>query len=81
MCGFIQDLGLAKRRATQLKSEEIRTDELSYQSKKMYAEPLLKVWSQAITEEINTTLKNECVACYDPERKFTPVTLITLGKT
>ena len=50
---FIQDLGLAKRRATQLKSEEIQIDELFYQRKKLYT-------------EINMTLKNECIACYDP---------------
>ena len=29
MLGFIQDLGLAKRRATQLKPEKIQIDELS----------------------------------------------------
>ena len=63
---FIQDLGLAKRRATQLKSEEIQIDELFYQRKKLYTETLLDVLSKAITEEINMTLKNECIACYDP---------------
>ena len=31
MRGFIEDLGLAKRRATQLKSEKTRIDELSHQ--------------------------------------------------
>ena len=31
MRGLIQDLRLAKRRATQLKPENIRIDELSYQ--------------------------------------------------
>ena len=66
MRGVIQDLGLAKRRATQLKSEKIRIDELSYQPEKLYAEALLEVLSKAIAEEINTTLKNECMACYDP---------------
>ena len=63
---FIQDLGLAKRRATQLKPEKIRIDELSYQSEKLHTEALLEVSSKAITEEINATLKNECIACYDP---------------
>ena len=32
----------------------------------MYTEALLEVWSKAIAEEINTTLKNECMACFDP---------------
>ena len=36
MRGFIQDLGLAKRRATQIKPEKIRIDELSYQPEKLY---------------------------------------------
>ena len=66
MCRFIQDLGLAKRRATQLKPEKIRIDELSYQPEKLYAEALLKVLSISIAEEINTTLKNKCMAYYDP---------------
>ena len=66
MSGFIQDLGLAKRRATHLKPEKIRTDKLSYQHEKLCTEALLDVWSKAITEEINTTLKNECMAYYDP---------------
>ena len=70
MCGFMQDLGLAKRRATQLKPEKIRIDELSYQPEKLYAEPLLDVFSKAISEKINTTLKNECMACYDPVLKI-----------
>ena len=66
MHGFIQDLGLAKHRVTQLKPEKIRIDELSYQPEKLYAEALLGNLSKAIGEEINTTLKNECMACYDP---------------
>ena len=66
MRGFIQDLGLAKRRATQLKPEKIRIDELSYQPEKLYAEALLEVLSKAIAEKINTTLKNKRMACYDP---------------
>ena len=40
---FIQDLGFAKRRVTQLKPEKIRIDELSYQPEKLYAEALLDV--------------------------------------
>ena len=63
---FIQDLGLAKCRATQLKPEKIRINELSYQPEKLYTEALLEVLKKAIAEEINTTLKNECMACYDP---------------
>ena len=66
MRGFMQDLGLAKPRATELKPEKIRIDEFSYQPEKLYAEALLEVLSKAIAEEINTTLKNECMACYDP---------------
>ena len=31
----------------------------------MYTEAVL-VLNEAIAEEINTTLKNECMACYDP---------------
>ena len=66
MRGFIQDLGLAKRRDTQLIPEKIRIDELSYQPRKLYTEALLDVLNKTIAEEINTTLKNECMACYDP---------------
>ena len=66
MHGFIQDLGLAKSRATQLKPVKIRIDELSYRPEKLYFEALLKVLSKSIAEEINTTLKNEYMACYDP---------------
>ena len=62
--GFRSDLELTKRRATQLKPNKIRIDELSYQPEKLYAEALLYVLSKA--EEINITLKNECMACYDP---------------
>ena len=40
---FIQDLGFAKHRVTQLKPEKIRIDELSYQPEKLYAEALLDV--------------------------------------
>ena len=64
--GFIQYLGLAKCRATQLKPEKIRIDELSCQPEKLYTEALLEVLSKTIAEEINTTLKIECMACFDP---------------
>ena len=66
MCRFIQNFGLESRRATQLKPEKIRTDELSCQPDKLYAEALLEVLSKAIVEETNTTFKNECMAWYDP---------------
>ena len=65
MRGFMQDLGLAKRRATQIKPEKIRIDELSYQPEKVYTDALLGVLSKSIAEEINTTLKNECMVGYD----------------
>ena len=65
MHGFIQDLGLAKRRATQLKPEKIRIVELSYQPEKLHTEALLEVLSKAMAEEINT-VKNECMACFEP---------------
>ena len=64
--GFMQDLGLAKHRATQLKQEKIRIDELSYQPEKLYTEALLEVLSKSIAEETNTTLKNKCMLCFDP---------------
>ena len=60
MCGF------TKPRATQLKLEKIRIDELSYQLEKLNAEALPEVLSKAIAEEISTTLKNESMVCYDP---------------
>ena len=66
MLGFIQDLGLAKCRATQLKPEKIRIDELCCQPEKLYTEALLAVLSKSIAEEMNRTLKNEYMACYDP---------------
>ena len=69
MRGFIQGLGLAKLRARQQKSEKIRIDELSYQPEKLYTKALLEVLSKSIAEEINTTLKNECMACYYPAVK------------
>ena len=57
MGAFIQHMGLAKLRATQLKPEKIRIDELSYRPEKLYVEALLEVFSRVIAEEINTTLK------------------------
>ena len=47
MRGFIQDLSLAKRRATQLKPEKIRIDELSYQPEKLHAKSLLDCFVQS----------------------------------
>ena len=55
MRGFIQDLELAKHRASQLKPEKFRIDELSNQPEKLYAEALLEVLSKAIAKEVNTT--------------------------
>ena len=49
----------------QLRSEKFRIDELSYQPEKLYTEALLEVLSEAIAEEINTTLKKECMSCFD----------------
>ena len=65
MRGFIQDLGLAKHRATQLKPEKIRIDGLFYQPEKLYTEALLEVLSKSIAEEVNTTFKNECMVSFD----------------
>ena len=55
----MQDLGLAKCRAMQLKPEKVRIGELSYQPEKLYTEALLEVLIKSIAEEINTTLKNK----------------------
>ena len=49
--GFIQELGLVKHRATQLKLEKIRIDELSYQPEKLYTEALLEVLSKTNAEK------------------------------
>ena len=57
MHGFMQELGLAKCRATHLKTGKFRIEELSYQPEKLHAESLLEVFSKAIAEEINTTLE------------------------
>ena len=63
----IQNLGLAKRRATQLKPDKIRIDELSYQPEELYTETLPEVLSKSTAEEINTSLKDEYMVCYDPD--------------
>ena len=49
MRGFMPDLGLVKRRATQLKPINQRNC-------------ILKLLGKAIAEEINTVLKSECMA-------------------
>ena len=56
MDGLIQDMGLAKRRATQLKREKIRMDELFYQIEQLHTEALLQILSKDIAEEISTVL-------------------------
>ena len=56
MDGLIQDMGLGKCRATQLKREKIRMDELFYQIEQLYTEALLEILSKAIAEEISTVL-------------------------
>ena len=66
ICGFKQDLGLAKHKTLQLKPEKIQIDELFYQPEKLQTEFLLEVLSKIIAEEINTTLKNEYMTCLDP---------------
>ena len=66
MSGYIQDLGLTKRKATQLKPEKIWIDELAYQPEELYTESLMEVLSKSIAEEINTTSKKKKNACYDP---------------
>ena len=74
MRGFMQDLGLSKRRGTQLKSEKIRIDDLPYRPEKLYTEALQEVLRKAITEEINTTLKSDVWCALIQQCKFTPVT-------
>ena len=56
MDGLIQDMGLAKRRATQLKREKIRMDELFYQIEQLHTEAVLQILSKDIAEEISTVL-------------------------
>ena len=56
MDGLIQDMGLAKRRATQLKREKIRMDELFYQIEQLHTEAVLEILSKDIAEEISTVL-------------------------
>ena len=53
---LIQDMGLAKRRSTQLKREKIRTDELFYQIEQLHTEAVLQILSKDIAEEISTVL-------------------------
>ena len=53
MRGNIQDLGLAKRRVTQLKPEKIQIDDLSSHAEKLYTEAHLEDWSKIIADEIN----------------------------
>ena len=65
MRGFIRGLGLAKRKATQLNPGKILIYELRCQPEKLYTEALLEVLSKFIIEEINATLKNECMVCCD----------------
>ena len=71
---FIQDLGIVKRRATQLKPEKILIDELCYQPQKSYTEALLEVLTKAIAEEINATIKANVWHALIQEFKFTPIT-------
>lgn len=66
MRGVMQYLGLVKGRATQLKPGKIRIDDISYQPEKLHTEDLLELLSKVITQEINTNLKNECKAYFDP---------------
>ena len=80
MCRFMQELGLPKHRATQLKPEKIRIDELSYQPEKLYTEALLEVFSISIVQKINTTLKYECMACYNPAMQVHTCYLNNPGK-
>ena len=53
---LIQDMGLAKRRSTQLKREKIRMDELFYQIEQLHTEAVLEILSKDIAEEISTVL-------------------------
>ena len=59
-------LEIGKTQSYAAKTRENRIDELSYQPEKLYTEALLQVLSKTIVEEINTTLKNECMVCFDP---------------
>ena len=74
MRGSIQELGLAKRRAAQLKPEKIRIDELSSQQEKLHTEALLEVLGKYITDEIYATLKTTSEPAMNQQCKFTPVT-------
>ena len=61
---FVQDLGLAKRRATQLKPEKIRIDELSYQLEKLYTDALLAFSLSISRSEVGTKGKEEEIRLY-----------------
>ena len=74
MRGFIQELGLAKRRAAQLKPEKIRIDELSSQQEKLHTEALLEVLGKYITDEIYATFKTTSEPAMNQRCKFNPVT-------
>ena len=71
---FIQELGLAKRRAAQLKPEKIRIDELSSQQEKLHTEALLEVLGKYITDEIYATFKTTSEPAMNQQCKFNPVT-------
>ena len=70
MQSFIQDLRIAKRRATRFTPEKFKIDEVNYQPENLYAQALLEIMSKSIAEEINETLKRECMACFNPNIKF-----------
>ena len=84
MRGFIQDLALAKRRATQLKPEKIRIDELSYQPEKLHAKALLDCFVQSHCRGNQHNLKKRMYgvqvhSCYmnKPREKMCILILIT----
>ena len=70
----IQELGLAKRRAAQLKPEKIRIDELSSQQEKLNTEALLEVLGKYVTDEIYAALKTTSEPAMNQQCKFAPVT-------
>ena len=61
----MQDLGLAKRNSYATKTSEKPNWYAFLSTRKLYTEALLEVLSEAIAEEINTTLKNECMVCFE----------------
>ena len=70
----IQELGLAKRTAAQLKPEKIRIDELSSQQEKLNTEALLEVLGKYVTDEIYAALKTTSEPAMNQQCKFAPVT-------